>query len=144
VDVIERSAQRAGTRAVADEPVDHVMSTSVVAIRADDDVANALAVLRLGALRHLVVVDDDGRFVGIVGDRLLVDHCGPLDAPTLVRVKDVLFDTTACVAPGTTIAAAARRMLRHSAGALAVVDTQSRVLGVVTGADLLRALVGSA
>jgi CBS domain-containing membrane protein/CBS domain-containing protein len=143
VSVIERSAEaEIAAPSAAGEPVDQVMSTSVVALRADEDVATALAVLRVGGLRHLVVIDGDARFLGMVSDRLLVDQESPRPGPTLVRIKDVLFDTKACVPPGTTIAEAARRMLQHSAGALAVVDAESKVLGVVTGADLLRALVG--
>jgi CBS domain-containing protein len=132
-------------RGAADEPVDLVMSTSVVSVDENEDLLTALSLLRLGALRHLVVVDSQGRFAAVVSDRLLVDHCdGDPRRARLTRMKDVIFDADAVVPSGTTVIDAARRMLHHSAGAVAVVDDRSVVLGVVTGADLLRALVSAA
>src|SRR6266478_6205312 len=55
-----------------------------------------------------------------------------------MNVADVMTRKVITVKPETTIAEAARRMLRHRIGGLPVVDKGGAVVGVVTEGDLLR------
>ena len=55
-----------------------------------------------------------------------------------MNVADVMTRRVITVKPETTIADAARRMLRHRIGGLPVVDEGRRVVGVVTEGDILR------
>lgn len=127
------------------EPVDGVMSTSVAAVHESDDVWGVLQRFQLCGLRHIVVLDEAEQFVSVLNDRLAADQVGrDRRELELLRVRDVVFDRHTFVVTGTPLQDAAREMLRHSAGALAIVDSDRHVLGVVTGADVLRSLVASA
>ena len=55
-----------------------------------------------------------------------------------MNVADVMTRKVISVTPETTIAEAARLMLRHRISGLPVVDQEERVVGVVTEGDLLR------
>ncbi len=125
-----------------DEPVDRCMSRSVAAVHEHDHVWSVLERLNLGGLRHIVVLDTTERFLGVLSDRLAADNVGR-DRRELecIRVGDVVFDPHTSVPSGTTLGDAGHEMLRHSAGAVAVVDRDRHVLGVVTGADVLRCLL---
>ena len=119
--------------------VDDVMTTSVATVREDDALSDALERFRIGGLRHVVVVDGDGRFAGLLNDRLAVEYFGhDPRALRCTRVRDTVFDRRTSVAVGTPVVVATKEILRHSAGALAVVDENLAVVGVITGADLLR------
>jgi CBS domain-containing protein len=128
--------------ATFDEAIDQSMSRSIAAVHDHDHVWSVLERLHLGALRHIVVLDRTERFLGVLSDRLAADYVGR-DRLELecVRVRDVVFDPHTSVASGTPLGDAAHEMLRHSAGALAVVDGDRRVLGIVTGADVMRRLL---
>lgn len=127
---------------VRDLTVDDLMSTSVAVVHARDDLWSVLQRFHLGGLRHLVVLGEDDRFVCVLSDRLVVDHV-EYDRRELetVRLDHVVLDRGTCIPTGSGVVAAATHVLQHASGALAVVDGDRRVLGIVTGADLLRALV---
>lgn len=125
--------------------VDDVMSAPVATVGASEDLWAAIDRFNVCGLRHLVVVDDSGAFAGVLGDRLATDAVRhDRRELELTRVRDLALDRRTCVPSGTGLVDAAARMLHHSAGALAVVDEHTRVLGIVTGADLLRAMVAAA
>jgi len=67
-----------------------VMTAEVVACLESDDVAAAARMMQITQLRRLVVVDDDGRMVGIVSlsDIALQTHDEKLTAQTLEGVLD--------------------------------------------------------
>jgi CBS domain-containing protein len=127
-----------------DLTVGELTGTSVATVRDDQDVLAVLDVLRTTGLRHVVVVDRAGEFVAVLSDRLGVE-CAGMDRRQLqaTRVRDLVLDRQARIAPEQPVRDAATLALRHSAGALAVTDPNGQVLGIVTGADLLRALVDS-
>lgn len=72
--------------------IDGVMSSPVVTIGAEAELRDSFGVFHENAIRRLAVVDDDGRFVGILSiDDLLVDVVA--DLAELVRpvTAEVLF-----------------------------------------------------
>jgi len=81
-DVVRRVAFRAG----ADTPVAAIMTTSVETIRDDEPLVHALSRMRRGDIRHLPVVDRDGRLTGMIdlGDILAAT------APNLMDLIDAL------------------------------------------------------
>jgi CBS domain-containing protein len=67
-------------------PIAEVMTTPVRVVRASTPVASAASLMRSNHFRHLPVVDDDGRLVGMVALRyLLYDLLEELD----VKVDDL-------------------------------------------------------
>ena len=83
--------------------VDGVMSAPVVTIGADDDLRDAYQAFAANAIRRLVIVDDGGRFVGILSvDDLLMDLAADLTAITRPISAEVLFGHHEGALPTTT------------------------------------------
>jgi CBS-domain-containing membrane protein len=72
-------------------PVREVMSQPVLAIGADAPLGEALSALIRTGLRHLVVIDDDARCLGVIADRALA-AAWALDAAALecAKVRHIL------------------------------------------------------
>jgi acetoin utilization protein AcuB len=120
------------------------MTRAVVTIRRDTTATTAWALMKVRRIRHLPVVDDGGRVVGIVSDRDLTQV--PFTAtragqavPTGVPVERIMTAVVVSVRPDDDIAEAARLMWEHRIGALPVVGN-SRLVGIVSEIDLLRML----
>jgi acetoin utilization protein AcuB len=124
------------------------MTRNPVTIASDALVQAAAETMRARKIRHLPVVDHEGRLVGIVTDRdlrqVLFDpwireRTGAL-AETLrtLRVRDVMTWAVITVRPGTDLREAARLMHEQKIGALPVVEG-GRVVGILTESDVLKA-----
>jgi len=120
--------------------VGQIMSQPAVAIEAQESAWVAMQRLTTSGVRHLVVVSGD-RCVGVLSDRHVAAAWpfGELSRRTQL-VLDLLGDTRPSVTTRTTAADAARAMLDAGVDALPVVDADDRVVGLVTGSDLLRLL----
>jgi acetoin utilization protein AcuB len=134
---------------IVDEPVRGWMRAPVVTIGGETSVADAAALMRERAIRHVPVVDADGRLIGIVTDRdlrqVVFDAAmrGRLDAdaPRLgaLPVREVMTWGVVTITPATDLRAAAALMRERRLGALPVVD-DGRLVGMLTEHDLLAAL----
>lgn len=122
--------------------VGDLMSRSVATVRENQSLGTALQMLHTTGLRHLVVVTGSGEFVGVLSDRVGIETTGRDERQLAVaQVRDLALDPRASTRAERPVLEAARMVLHHSAGALAVTDENARVLGIVTGADLLRGLL---
>jgi CBS domain-containing protein len=101
--------------------------------------------MRSARIRHLMIIDG-GRLAGVLSYRDLLEFAlakGP--SPEALRsalASELMRRDPIVAAPTLTLRDAARRMLAHRIGCLPVVDgppSESRVVGVLTEADLLRA-----
>jgi acetoin utilization protein AcuB len=123
------------------------MTRSPATIHADALAGGAVDMMRRRRIRHLPVVDREGRLVGIVTDRDLRQLVFDPDVQArLARATDALRDITVrevmtwgavTVTPATSIQDAARLMHERKVGALPVVDGD-RVVGILTERDVLR------
>jgi CBS domain-containing membrane protein len=120
--------------------VSDLMSTALLTVKASDPLIEARADMEIGVVRHLPVVDDRGRLVGIVSDRDLVR------TPARRKVADVMSRDIVTARPEEPAHVAASHMLEHRIGSIPVVDDDGALLGVVTVTDYLalarRALLG--
>jgi CBS domain-containing protein len=125
----------------ADIRASELMSHPVLVVDADARLATAMDRLTASGLRHLVVVSN-GRCVGVLTDRL-VAAVWPMVAlgPGSQPIARLLSHDPVTVTPDDTPRTIARRMLERGVDAVAVVDTAGRVVGIVTGSDLLRHFV---
>jgi acetoin utilization protein AcuB len=140
--------------------VREVMTATPMTIDPEAPVETAVAVMRERGLRHLPVVDGDGRLIGIVTDRdlrsamfgsALVEHLpaeqgGRLRALTAtlndVRVSHVMTWRVVTIGPGAPVAQAAAIMANVRVGSLPVVEG-TRLVGIVTEHDVLKALAAT-
>jgi CBS domain-containing membrane protein len=135
---------RIGARPV----VGDLMTRDVVAVRPDDSLAQAYAIMRARRIRHLPVVSGDGRLAGIVTHRdLLAASTSSLLVPAenervrilgLAHVANVMETHVSVVTPEEPAADAGERMIRHKIGCLPVLGADGRLAGIVTEEDFLR------
>jgi CBS domain-containing protein len=123
------------------------MTPDVTTLKRNDKLTIADDVMRLGRIRHLPVLDDDGQeVVGILSQRDLFrgslaralgygEHAQRKVLDTLV-VKEVMTSDVVTTSPDTPLAEAARVMLEKKLGCLPVVEG-GRLVGIVTEADFV-------
>ncbi len=122
-----------------------IMSTALITVRASELVTEAHAEMESGAVRHLPVVDDHGRLVGVLSDRDLLRAATAVErhAP---RVSEIMSPDVVKVGPDTPAHQAAALMLELTINSVAVVDEEGALVGIVTATDFLdlarRALLG--
>ena len=120
-------------------PVSRVMSTPVKTVRETDTVADAAIRFKQERLRHLLVVDRDGRRLGIVSQTDIVNHQG---VEFYVHMRDVgsVLTSAPQQVPGSMPVAEAVQRLREARSDAAIVEHNGH-LGILTGRDVLR-LIG--
>ncbi len=120
-----------------------LMSTAVVSIRPDATLADAHADMETGMVRHLPVLDERRRLVGILSDR---DILRTLSRPRSTTVAEVMSRDVVTVRADQSAHAAAGLMLDRRISALPVLADDGSMVGVLTATDYLelarRALVG--
>jgi len=127
--------------------VSEIMTAPVHTIGGNASARDASEHMRKERLRHLVVVDEASRTIGLVSDRdiraaepsllLVRDAAMRANALSLLRVRDVMKANPHVIRPGDTIRSALVTMKRYKVGSLPVVDDGQRVVGILTGFDIL-------
>ena len=108
------------------------MTTDVVTLERNDKLLMADDVMRLGRIRHLPIVENDGTLVGIVSQRDLF-HSGLMKALgygsrgqrkalEMVLIKEAMRTEVVTTTPDTSLSDAARLMLDRKIGCLVVVE----------------------
>ena len=131
-----------------------VMPRSLETAHPEDSLASAtLKMLRRG-VRHVPVVDHHKRLVGMLSDRDLRAAVGEPELLTATRqlalrldqrrVLDVMTRTPATASPDAPLSELGRRLSEEQLGALAIVDPQQRLLGIVSYVDVLQAMLAAA
>lgn len=134
----EMAARRRGVewaRAV----VSQAMSRPVLTIDVAESLWDAWQLLSVSGLRHLAVVDDS-RCLGIISDRMILTDIPVSEERMRNRgVGELLSRAPArSVRDTAPLSDVARLMARYSAEAVPVVDAGDRLVGIVTGSDLVR------
>ena len=131
--------------------VSEIMKVPVVTATPDLPVEEAFEILRKKSIRHLPVVDDQDRLMGIVSDKDLRQALVPAERigekkryfyfKNLVFVKDVMTHNPVYVLPDTDVERAAYLMFTKKIGALVVLEDR-KIAGILTRSDLLLLLIG--
>jgi CBS domain-containing protein len=129
--------------------VSEIMQSEVVTLAAGDRLDLADDVMRLGRVRHIPVLERDGRVVGIVTHRDLLaaslSRALAFDASERrtfmhsIDVGEVMSRDLATIGRDATLAEAAALLLGRRIGCLPVVEPDGTLVGLVTETDLLRA-----
>ena len=124
-----------------------LMRPAVAMLKENDQLLIADDVMRLGRVRHLPIIDDDEKLVGILSQRDLLrgalartlgygEH-GQRKLMGILAVKEVMTRDVATIEPDAHIHDAARVMLDRKIGSLVVVD-EGRAVGILTESDFVR------
>jgi CBS domain-containing protein len=129
---------RGDLRSVA---VTTVMSHPVLAVRASAYFSDALHALVTHGLRHLAVVDEAGRCVGLLTDRAVAaEWAGRPMAFVRRAVASACGGRQPIVDRNATVTSAARMMHRCGTDAVIVINEDRRPLGILTGGDVIALL----
>jgi CBS domain-containing membrane protein len=128
--------------------VRHIMSPNVVTFFPEQTLALAEDVMRIHKFRHLPVIDNERRLVGLVSHRDLLRGqisilTGLTEAQRRARQEDVrisaLMSTEVwTVGPDMLASHAGQTLLDHKYSCLPVVDADRVLCGIVTERDFLR------
>lgn len=127
-----------------------LMSTNPITIGIEAPVRDAARLLYTLDFRHLPVVDDLGKLVGMLSDRDLrgisvpystaAEYLGSGQGALDVRVGDLMSGGALAVRPDDEAADVVDLMLENKIGAVPVVEEGGNVVGIVSYVDVLRAL----
>ena len=130
-----------------------LMTKDIVTLGRNDKLLVADDVMRLGRIRHLPIVDEDGRLAGILSQRDLF-HSGLMRALgygahaqrrvlDLVDVKEAMRTEVVTTTPDTALRDAARTMREHKIGCLVVMEGE-RIAGILTESDFVKCVAENA
>ncbi|MFD2233797.1 EAL domain-containing protein [Phaeospirillum tilakii] len=126
--------------AALDQPIERVMSAPLKTIPHHATVGEAGVLFRLERVRHLVVVDDSGRAIGLIGQSEVVLRHGVEHFLMLHGVRSALRRPLLALPAGLGVAEAVARLDQAQADAALVVAGDG-VPGIVTERDVVR-LIG--
>jgi acetoin utilization protein AcuB len=128
--------------------VAEIMTREVACVDMDRTLGEAMALCSENHIRHLPVLDEHKRLVGLVTDRdlryFLSPRIGTLsenssDRESMGRpVHLVMVRGVHVTYPNSSLAEVAQIMLDHRIGCLPVIDGERHVVGIVTTNDFLR------
>jgi len=117
------------------------MTREPVTVRPESDPLAAMMLPRFRQFRHLPVVDDEGRLVGIVERadlELFLSKAGsPCIAKRQHRLDQVMIREVVTVPPDCPLEEAATLMVQHKIGSLPVVEAE-KVVGIITETDIFK------
>src|SRR6478609_4156761 len=127
--------------------VKDVMTKEVATLGRNEKLAVADDVMRLGRIRHLPIIDEDGALAGIVSQRDLF-HSGLLralgygthardQALGVLVLKEAMKTEVLTVTPEAPLTEAAQMMLKHKIGCLVVVEGR-KIAGILTESDFVK------
>ncbi len=112
-----------------------LMTSQLRCLKETDCLADAVAAMQELFIRHVPVLDADGRLSGIVTQRDLLALEHKKDAGTALR--EVMRTDVVTVAPDTPLRTAAETMIFHKYGCLPVV-ADGELVGIITETDFLK------
>jgi len=129
--------------------ISDIMTPTIVTARPEDSVRRALQLLEDQEIRHLPVIDEARRLIGLVSDRDLREYRLPVmreledpaqaDALLDVAISEVMSSEVVSVDSAEDVVAAIDVMLEYRVGAVPVLDRATgELVGIVSYVDLLR------
>lgn len=128
------------------------MAQNVVTVREETSVLKARELMVVNRIRHLPVIDNDDRLIGMVSDRDIrsalprkiyndVAEGRPVDGGESVNTGEIMTRNPVSISPYNTIEDALLRIQDVRVGAFPVVDDHGKLLGILSVRDLLRAFI---
>jgi CBS domain-containing protein len=127
-----------------------VMTAPAVAIRWDDSVLEAAALMEEKNIRRLPVIDEDGVLIGIISDGdvrealsiyNVTNPYAPDQDEILLAVDEIMSAPVHAVGPDEHLRSVVQLMLEHKIGGVPVINAERHPLGVVTESDIFRLML---
>lgn len=128
--------------------ISHYMTPKVISAHPEDGIRKTFFLMREHSIRHIPVLDENRRLIGILSDRDLrrpewveesldVSHVYNLDDNLVV--KDLMTTDVKVVYTYDSIKKANRFFIDHRFGALPVLNKEEELVGMLSAIDVLRA-----
>ena len=137
---------------MATTKVRDLMTEHVTTVGPQDSLSTVYDMMDTNRIRHLPVVDEDRRLVGILSNRDLIRATveGGSDLTVTaqrqmlnyVRVDEVMNTSPATIEPSADVREAGEMLLEYKLGCLPVVEGEALV-GIITESDFVRSVVES-
>ena len=142
--------------------VQEIMTEQVICLEPQDNLARAMEVMQTEEIRHVPIMDEQEKFVGLVSDRDILrnlpyagrrppsppkrfrEHLFATDPWTtnfLMPLESVMVRKVLHILPGCSVCEAADMLYTKKISCLPVIDEQEKLRGIVTVTDLMRALL---
>jgi len=118
-------------------PMREVMSSSLRTVSEEGFLFDAFDTLAAHGIRHLVVVDAEGRATGVVTQSDLLLHMGYDYFVKVKTISQIMNTDVQSVPPSSTVIEASQRMATHGVSFL-VASEDGKPLGVLTERDVTR------
>ena len=117
-----------------------IMSSPVFSLNENSAIADAQKIFSEHKYRHIPVISNSGKLVGIISDRDFVGSVGSKSG----KISDYMITNILTARPQTEIKAIAEVMIEHRIGCLPILDERATLVGILTRSDILRAIVNHA
>lgn len=128
--------------------ISHYMTPKVISANPEDGIRKTFFLMREHSIRHIPVLDENRRLIGILSDRDLrrpewveesldISHIYNLDDNLVV--KDLMTTDVKVVYTYDSIKKANRFFIDHRFGALPVLNKEDELVGMLSAVDVLRA-----
>lgn len=142
---------------VAARTLAEIMSAQIPAVHMDADLANIIDAFLESDSRRLIVLDDEGKAIGLISDADAVSRVQPYQSPGIlqalrqrgpapssqVTAKELMSEGVLAAPPETLLVDAVKQMLATKRKWMVVIDEENRPIGLVDRQILLRALTVS-
>ncbi len=143
--------------------IQEIMTKQVVCLEPQDNLARAIEVMQTETIRHIPVIDEQAKFVGLVSDRDILRNlsfAGKRPPSLPKRFREHLFTAKSdpdslqlfiesimvrkalqYIPPSCSVCEAADILNKKRVSCLPVIDEQEKLRGIVTITDLMQALL---
>jgi len=144
--------------------VQEIMTDQVICLEPRNNLARAIELLQTEEFRHIPIMNEQGKFVGLVSDRDILRNLPfagrrPLSLPKKFRehlfrtdlqtkslelpLESIMVRNVLHILPSCSVCEAVDILYSKKVSCLAVVDEQEKLRGIVTVTDLMRALLAA-
>lgn len=133
-------------RSLAELTVEDVMSQQVITLKAGDnlDIFSVLNLMRHHQIRHLPMVDDQEKVLGVLTPRRLRSLLEPADLMKLRQVHEVMTSTFIYAVPTDPVEQITQMMVEHQVSCVVIIETMSGPapplypIGILTERDIIK------
>ncbi len=142
--------------------VQEIMTEQVISLEPQENLTRAIEVMQTEKIRHVPIIDEQGKFVGLVSDRDILrnlpyagkrpplppkrfrEHLFATESWTkslLLPLESVMAQKVLRISPRCSVCKAADTLYREKISCLPVVDKREKLRGIVSVTDLMRTLL---
>lgn len=129
----------------------NLMSHELITLSPEDTLTHADDIMTERGIRHLPVIDEERKLIGLLTDRDILSVtcrsivpgqlCNRTELLNDIFVKDVMRGGVLSISPRTSLKKAAQMMLENKIGSLLVVSDEEELIGIITESDFVNFFV---